>query len=137
MPQEIVMVTVGLVTGLLAASVVRLMWLRARYRRRRHPEVEVFYQQVTAAIRLLGPPPMWRPLGWLRRLTSREQFENTYEPIVLLFREEYYNPDKIEVQGLAEVNIAKQRNGPTGRTELVFIRSFTRFENRADDDLPV
>jgi replicative DNA helicase len=55
--------------------------------------------------------------------------EQDADVVFLLFREEYYKPDKLDIQGLAEVNIAKQRNGPTGRVELVFIREYARFEN--------
>jgi len=76
-----------------------------------------------------------RPM--LADLRESGAIEQDADVVMLLFREEYYNPDKIEVQGLAELNIAKQRNGPTGKVDLVFIRSFTRFENRAGDDLPV
>jgi replicative DNA helicase len=36
-----------------------------------------------------------------------------------------------EAQGVAELIIAKQRNGPTGIVRLAFIREFTRFENLA------
>jgi len=38
------------------------------------------------------------------------------------------NPDP-EEQGIAEIIIAKQRNGPTGTVKLAFIKEFTRFEN--------
>ena len=41
---------------------------------------------------------------------------------------------------MAELLLAKQRNGPTGRVNLVFLREFTKFENRTNDldgdDLP-
>jgi len=74
-----------------------------------------------------------RPM--LADLRESGAIEQDADVVMLLFREEYYNPDKIEVQGLAELNIAKQRNGPTGKVDLVFIRSCTRFENRAADDL--
>ena len=36
-----------------------------------------------------------------------------------------------DAQGVAELIIAKQRNGPTGVVKLAFIREFTRFENLA------
>jgi replicative DNA helicase len=36
-----------------------------------------------------------------------------------------------DTQGVAELSIAKQRNGPTGVVKLAFIREFTRFENLA------
>jgi len=50
--------------------------------------------------------------------------------VVLLFREEYYNP-KEENKGIAEVNIAKQRNGPVGTVKLAFLKEYMRFENLA------
>jgi len=48
--------------------------------------------------------------------------------VVFLFREEYYNPTD-ENRNKAESIIAKQRNGPVGTTELVFLKEWTRFEN--------
>ncbi|MBL8719859.1 MAG: replicative DNA helicase, partial [Myxococcales bacterium] len=61
------------------------------------------------------------------------------------YRPEYYivdkgSPEAQKVKGLAEVIVAKQRNGPTGRVRLTFIDDCTRFENRdkslymGDDD---
>ena len=65
----------------------------------------------------------------LADLRESGAIEQDADVVMLLYREEYYHPDKIEARGLAEVNIAKQRNGPTGKVELVFIRDYTRFEN--------
>ena len=48
--------------------------------------------------------------------------------VVLLLREEYYNPTE-ENKGTADINIAKQRNGPVGSFKLTFIKEYTRFEN--------
>ena len=48
-----------------------------------------------------------------------------------LFREEIYKRDDPDLRGKAELIISKQRNGPTGVLDLVFIREFTRFENPA------
>jgi replicative DNA helicase len=67
----------------------------------------------------------------LSDLRESGAIEQDADVVMLLYREEYYKPDKIEAQGIAEVDIAKQRNGPTGRVELVFIRDYTRFENPA------
>jgi replicative DNA helicase len=50
-----------------------------------------------------------------------------------IFRPEYYKPDREDLRGLAELIIAKQRNGPTGKVKMAFLRQFTRFENLADD----
>ena len=47
---------------------------------------------------------------------------------LLLHRDDYFNPTE-ENRGLAQVIIAKQRNGPTGEVALRFFREFMRFEN--------
>ena len=41
--------------------------------------------------------------------------------------------DREDLRGLAELILAKQRNGPIGKIELVFLHESTRFENRAGD----
>jgi replicative DNA helicase len=51
----------------------------------------------------------------------------------LLYRPEYYAEDdeeRAENSGLAELLIAKQRNGPTGGVPLTFLKEFMRFETR-------
>ena len=48
----------------------------------------------------------------------------------MLFREDYYNLTD-ENKGIAEVIIAKQRNGPTGTVKLAFLSEYTRFETLA------
>ena len=42
-------------------------------------------------------------------------------------------PDDPDLEGLAELIIAKQRNGPTGKVPLAFVKRSTRFESRADE----
>jgi len=54
--------------------------------------------------------------------------EQDADVIMLLHREEYFNPTE-ENAGLAQLIIAKQRNGPTGEVQLRFFRNFMRFEN--------
>lgn len=69
-------------------------------------------------------------------LRESGSIEQDADVILLLHREEYYhvqdenwpleNPDKV---GIAEIIIAKQRNGPTGVVKLVWDRNSTRFKN--------
>ena len=54
--------------------------------------------------------------------------EQDADVILLLHRDDYFNPTE-ENRGLAQVIIAKQRNGPTGEVALRFFREFMRFEN--------
>lgn len=64
----------------------------------------------------------------LSDLRESGAIEQDADVVVLLLREEYYNPTE-DNQGLAEVILAKQRNGPVGSVSLVFIKEYTRFEN--------
>jgi len=64
----------------------------------------------------------------LSDLRESGAIEQDADVVVLLLREEYYNPTE-ENRGKAEVIIAKQRNGPVGSMQLAFIHEYTRFEN--------
>jgi len=64
----------------------------------------------------------------LSDLRESGAIEQDADVVALLLREEYYNETE-ENRGLAEVNIAKQRNGPVGTVRLAFISEFARFEN--------
>lgn len=55
--------------------------------------------------------------------------EQDADVVLLIHREEYYKPQQIDVQGIAEIIIAKQRNGPTDIVKLSFNRRLTRFDN--------
>ncbi len=64
----------------------------------------------------------------LSDLRESGAIEQDADLVVLLLREEYYNPTP-ENQGMAEVIIAKQRNGPVGSMKLAFIKEYARYEN--------
>ncbi|MFH0912681.1 MAG: replicative DNA helicase [Candidatus Omnitrophota bacterium] len=66
----------------------------------------------------------------LSDLRESGAIEQDADVVVLILREEYYNP-RPENEGIAEVIIAKQRNGPVGSMKLAFIKEYTRFENIA------
>jgi replicative DNA helicase len=54
--------------------------------------------------------------------------EQDSDVVAFIYRDEMYEPSD-ENRGLAELIIAKQRNGPTGTVQLAFLKEFTRFEN--------
>ena len=62
-------------------------------------------------------------LSDLRESGSQEQDSDV---VAFLYRDDYYNPDT-DKKNIAEVIIAKQRNGPTGTVELVWLPRFTKF----------
>ncbi|MFH1397575.1 MAG: replicative DNA helicase [Candidatus Omnitrophota bacterium] len=66
----------------------------------------------------------------LSDLRESGAIEQDADVVVLILREEYYKPTP-ENEGIAEINIAKQRNGPVGSLNLSFIKEYTRFENIA------
>lgn len=66
----------------------------------------------------------------LSDLRESGAIEQDADVVVLILREEYYSPTP-QNQGLAEVIIAKQRNGPVGILNLTFIKEYPRFENIA------
>ncbi|MCU0665536.1 MAG: replicative DNA helicase [Candidatus Omnitrophica bacterium] len=66
----------------------------------------------------------------LSDLRESGAIEQDADVVVLILREEYYNPTP-DNQGTAEIILAKQRNGPVGSVKLAFIKEYTRFENLA------
>jgi replicative DNA helicase len=69
----------------------------------------------------------------LSDLRESGSIEQDADLVAFIFREEVYKPDREDLHGRAEILIAKQRNGPTGKVELAFLHKYTRFENRAED----
>jgi replicative DNA helicase len=54
--------------------------------------------------------------------------EQDSDVILLIYREEVYDPNTTR-RGIADIIIAKQRNGPIGEVQLTFLGEYTRFEN--------
>lgn len=64
-------------------------------------------------------------------LRESGSIEQDADLIMMLYREEYYEPDTPD-RGIAEVIVTKHRNGPTGTVKLLFEPQFTRFRNLAN-----
>jgi len=69
----------------------------------------------------------------LSDLRDSGSIEQDADLVAFIFREEVYKRDREDLRGLADLIIAKQRNGPIGNVPLRFLGQFTRFENRAED----
>jgi replicative DNA helicase len=63
-------------------------------------------------------------------LRESGSIEQDADLIIMLYRDEYYNPDTPD-RGIAEIIITKHRNGPVGTVKLLFEPQFTRFRNLA------
>src|SRR5438874_6741197 len=67
----------------------------------------------------------------LADLRESGSIEQDADLVAFIFREEVYKPDDPDLDGIAELIIRKQRNGPTGTVKLAFLKSSTRFESLA------
>ena len=108
----------------------------------RQQEISEISRSIKALARELGVPII--ALSQLSRAVENRQdhrpqlsdlresgaIEQDADLVCLLMREEYYNPTE-ENKGVAEIIIAKQRNGPVGTIKLSFIKEYMRFENLA------
>lgn len=68
------------------------------------------------------------PIPLMSDLRESGSIEQDADVVGFIYREDYYKETE-ENKGLAELIIAKQRNGPTGTVKMAFLKEFTRFEN--------
>jgi replicative DNA helicase len=78
--------------------------------------------------------PDKRPI--LSDLRESGGIEQDSDLVMFLYRDEYYNPET-EDQGIAELHIAKHRNGPIGTVKLVFLSHYPKFADMARGERPV
>ena len=95
-------------------------------------ELDVPIVAISQLNRAVESRPNKRPI--LADLRDSGAIEQDADVIAFLYRHEYYDRNDLENKGKAEINIAKQRNGPTRTTSLAFRDSVAKFENLAREE---
>jgi replicative DNA helicase len=131
--------------GLVIVDYLQLMSARGRYENR-NQEVSALSRGMKQLAKEMNVPMM--VLSQLSRAVETRQgdhrpqlsdlresgsIEQDADVVGFIFREEVYHREREDLRGLAELIIAKQRNGPVGTVNLVFLHAQTKFENRAED----
>jgi len=131
--------------GLVIVDYLQLMGARGRFENR-NQEVSALSRGMKQLAKEMNVPLM--VLSQLSRAVETRQgdhrpqlsdlresgsIEQDADVVGFIFREEVYHREREDLRGLAELIIAKQRNGPVGTVNLVFLHAQTKFENRAED----
>jgi len=130
--------------ALIVVDYLQLLRSGRRYRSR-YEEVTDLSRDLKALARILNVPVMAvsqlsrdadkrkgkRVRPQMSDLRDSGAIEQDADQIMLLYRADYYEPDDPDVQGQAEVLIAKNRHGPTGTVAMVFQKEYLRFVQSA------
>ncbi len=125
--------------GIIIIDYLQLM-TAGRHSESRQQEISEISRSLIALARELNVPvvalsqlsraveqrPEHRPM--LSDLRESGAIEQDADVVMFLYRDDYYNKES-DKKGIAEVIIAKQRNGPIGTVELVWMPDYTKFAN--------
>ncbi len=127
--------------GLIAVDYLQLMEGSSKGRVDRVQEISAISRGLKQLARELNAPVM--ALSQLSRAVEGRQskkpmlsdlresgsIEQDADIVMFIYRDDYYNPENLEMKGKAEIIIAKQRNGPVGSIHLLFQSNITKFKN--------
>jgi replicative DNA helicase len=132
--------------GLVIVDYLQLMSGRGRFENR-NQEVSALSRGMKLLAKELNVPMM--VLSQLSRAVETRQgdhrpqlsdlrdsgsIEQDADLVAFIFREEVYNRDREDLKGLAELIVAKQRNGPTDTVKLVYVNKYTKFANPLSEE---
>lgn len=132
--------------GLVVIDYLQLMQAHRRVDNRQQ-EIALISRALKALARELNVPVL--VLSQLNRGVEQRQdkrpvmadllesgaIEADADVIIFLYRPQYYDPDT-DKKGIAEVIVAKHRNGPVGTVEMAFLPEFTKFVDLAPEPEP-
>jgi replicative DNA helicase len=96
---------------------------------------DVLWDEITAIVPLGEQPVFDATVNGTHNFVANgivvhNSIEQDADVVIFIYRDDYYNPES-EHRGMADIIVAKHRNGPVGNTRLAFLEQYTKFANLA------